>query len=154
MGVFYYFIYISKFEKVMQIKLDIKSILILFLLGFCILFFSLWFLKGTGYKKEFKQLEKEYKQLKHTRDSLNTLNIKLKSDFNNTQKDIDKRNKIISDIEKELKKTKADLDDANIQIVRNKKDLEEVKGKIDKLKKQPIKREGEELINSLKQKLN
>ena len=138
----------------MQIKLDIKTILILFLLICCTLFFSLWYLRGTGYKKEFKQLDKKYKELQHTRDSLNLINLKLKSDFNKIQKDVDDRNKIISNIEIELKKSKSDLDKANFKLSNNERELEEIKNKINKLKKVPIKREGEELIKSLKEKLN
>ena len=61
----------------MNLKLDLKSILILFLLGFCLFFFSMWYLKGTGYKKEYKQLEQKFEKLQQTRDSLDKVNLKL-----------------------------------------------------------------------------
>ena len=44
-------------------KIDLKTIVILFLLGISILFFSMWFLKGTGYRKEFERLEKEFERV-------------------------------------------------------------------------------------------
>ena len=81
----------------MKVRLDLKSIVIISLAVVCLLFFSLWFLKGTGSKKE--------------------------------------------------------LNKANSELSRNKKDLDETKKKIEDLKKSPIKREGEDLLNSLKEKL-
>lgn len=137
----------------MKVRLDLKSILILCLVVISILFFSLWFLKGTGYKKEFKLLEQEFKNLQHTRDSLVKVNLKLKGDFDKTQKSIDDRNRKILQIESQLNKSKAQLNKANGELSRNKKDLEDTKRKIENLKKDPIKREGEDLLNSLKEKL-
>lgn len=137
----------------MQVRLDLKSIVIISLAVVCVLFFSLWFLKGTGYKKEFKLLEQQYKNLQHTRDSLEKVNLKLKSDFDETQKIINQRNVKIKEIENELSKSKVQLNKANSELNRNKKDLEDTKKKIESLKKEPIKREGEDLLNSLKEKL-
>jgi chromosome segregation ATPase len=137
----------------MKIQLDFKSILILVFLGISILFFSMWFLKGTGYKKEFKKLELEFQKLQKTRDSLEAVNIKLKIDFEKIQQKIDERNLEIKKVEYELVKVKKDLNSSNNQLQKNKKDLEETRKKIEKLKKDPIKREGEDLINSLKEKL-
>jgi peptidoglycan hydrolase CwlO-like protein len=137
----------------MRLKLDLKSVLVLVLLGFCILFFSMWFLKGTEYKKEFKLLDKKYERLQHIRDSLVDANSRLKSDFDNIQTVVDQRNKKITKIESDLKKTKYELSKANSELSENKHDLEETKKKIEKLKKEPIKREGDDLLNSLKEKL-
>ena len=137
----------------MKIQLDFKSILILVFLGISILFFSMWFLKGTGYKKEFKKLELEFQKLQKTRDSLEAVNIKLKIDFEKIQQKIDERNLEIKKVEYELVKVKKDLNSSNNKLKKNKKDLEETRKKIEKLKKDPIKREGEDLINSLKEKL-
>lgn len=137
----------------MQIKLDFKSILILFLLGFCIFFFSMWYLKGTGYKKDYKILEQKFENIQKTRDSLENVNIKLKLDFNRIQKNVNDRDKEIYKIEVELKRIKIDLEKSNTELNQNKKDLEETKKKIQKLKKDPIKREEDDLIKSLKEKL-
>lgn len=137
----------------MKLQLDLKSILILFLLGICIIFFSLWFLKGSGYKKEYKKLELEFKRLQETRDSLEKVNFNLKKDFEKIQADINIRDKRIKEVEEELEKTKKDLTKANGELSKNKKDLEETRRKIEKLKKEPIKREDQDLINSLKEKL-
>jgi chromosome segregation ATPase len=137
----------------MKIQLDFKSILILFLLGFCIFFFSMWYLKSTGYKKEYKILEQKFQQIQQTRDSLVKENIKLKLDFDKIQKNIDSRNREISKIESELKKVKSDLSKSNSELNQNKKDLEETKKKINELKKNPIKRNDDNLIKSLKEKL-
>ncbi len=137
----------------MQIKIDFKSILILFLLGFCIFFFSMWYLKGTGYKKDYKKLELEFQNLQKTKDSLEKVNTNLKNNFNKIQSDINIRNKEIKKIEMELDKTKKDLSISNDEVLKNKKYIEETKKKIEKLKKSPIKREDDDLIKSLKEKL-
>jgi septal ring factor EnvC (AmiA/AmiB activator) len=137
----------------MQIKIDFKSIIILFLLGFCIFFFSMWYLKGTGYKKDYKKLELEFQNLQKTRDSLEKVNTNLKNNFNKIQSDVNIRNKEIKKIEMELDKTKKDLSISNDEVLKNKKYIEETKIKIEKLKKNPIKREDDDLIKSLKEKL-
>ncbi len=113
----------------MKIQLDFKSILILVFLGISILFFSMWFLKGTGYKKEFKKLELEFQKLQKTRDSLEAVNIKLKIDFEKIQQKIDERNLEIKKVEYELVKVKKDLNSSNNQLQKNKKDLEETRKK-------------------------
>jgi hypothetical protein len=145
------FIYIPKIKKVM--KLDIKSILIILLSIFCIFFFSIWYLKGTDNKKEYKILEDKFEKIQQARDSLIKVNLKLSSDFDKKQKDINERDEKISNIESDLVNIKIDLKEAESELVRNKKDLEETKRKIEKLKKNPIKREDDNLIKSLREKL-
>ena len=61
-------------------KLDIKSVLILVLLGFSLIFFYMWYFRGSDtYKDEIKSLKEENKSLHDRRDSisshLNSLNI-------------------------------------------------------------------------------
>jgi uncharacterized protein (DUF3084 family) len=137
----------------MQIKLDVKSIIILLLAVFSILFFSLWFLKGTGYKKEYKKLEQEFDRLQKSRDSLKTINIKLKKDFDIIEIEVKKRDSLIKIVEKELVKTKQELKEAKKEVAKWQFDFNKTKKKIEDLKKNPIKREDEDLIQSLSEKL-
>jgi len=137
----------------MQIKLDAKSIIILLLAVFSILFFSLWFLKGTGYKKEYKKLEQEFDRLQKSRDSLKTINIKLKKDFDIIEIEVKKRDSLIKIVEKELIKTKQELKEAKKEVAKWQFDFNKTKKKIEDLKKNPIKREDEDLIQSLSEKL-
>ena len=133
--------------------LDLKSMIILFFAIISILFFSLWFLKGTGYKKEFKLLEKNFIKLQKTRDSIAKVNSVLKINFNKTQELILSRDKKILLVEEELKKSKIELIKSNDELKKNELTWEENKRGIQNLKKNPIKREGQELINSLQEKL-
>ena len=133
--------------------LDLKSMIILFFAIISILFFSLWFLKGTGYKKEFKLLEKNFIKLQKTWDSIAKVNSVLKINFNKTQELILSRDKKILLVEEELKKSKIELIKSNDELKKNELTWEENKRGIQNLKKNPIKREGQELINSLQEKL-
>lgn len=135
-------------------KLDIKSIAILVLLGASILFFGMWFFKGSDTKDRIKELEKQNAQIEKTRDSLELANKALSIEFNEIQKGIDERDNRIKSIESELSKTKNDLVSANKKVSQSQKDLAETKKKIEELKKNPIKRDDDALINSLKEKLN
>lgn len=137
----------------MNIKLDIKSIVILILLGFSIIFFGMWFFKGSGTKSEIKKLQDEIKSIELVRDSLKGANTKLSIAFNDLGQIITERDKKIAQIESDLVRTKQDLTVANIKVSQNQKALAETKKKIEELRKNPINREDDALINSLKEKL-
>ena len=79
---------------------DIKSILIVILLGFCIFFFSIWYLKGSGYKKEYKKLEQQFNVIQKSRDSLQDVNKKLKNNYIEVENRIKLREIFINSIEK------------------------------------------------------
>jgi septal ring factor EnvC (AmiA/AmiB activator) len=134
-------------------KLDVKWIAILVLTGTCILFFGMWFFKGSETKEKIKQLEKENLRIEKIRDSLDLANKYLSAEFDKIQKKIDERDRKIKDIEEHLLKTKRDLDAANAIVNVYRKDLAETKKKIEELKKNPIKRDDEDLLKSLKEKL-
>lgn len=137
----------------MNFKLSIQNIIMLFLVGFCIFFFSMWFLKGTGYKKDYKKLEQEFQRIQKIRDSLQDVNIILKKDFDKREIEIKKRDSLIRVVEKELIKTKSELKEAKKDVARWQSDYQNTKKKIEQLKKDPIKREDEDLLKSLSEKL-
>jgi len=134
-------------------RLDIKSIALLVLTSACILFFGMWFFNKSEYKEKIKELDKENKRIELVRDSLKSVNASLKLDFNKKQSEIDKRDQKIKLIESEILKIKGDLKLAKSKVEENEKNLKETKDKIKKLKRDPIKREDQALINSLKEKL-
>lgn len=134
-------------------KLDVKWVVILILTGACILFFGMWFFKGSDIKERIRTLEKENQRIEKCRDSLELANKMLSVEFNKIQRSIEDRDKKIKDIEDQLLKTKRELDAANAKVSGYKKDLAETKKKIEDLKKNPIKREDEDLLRSLKEKL-
>ncbi len=137
----------------MNFKLDIKSIAILVLLGACIIFFGMWFFKGDDTKDRVKQLEKDVKKIEVVRDSLKAYNVKLKGDYDSREKDITDRDNQIKIIESQLSIAKGDLRVANGKVAQNAKDLADTRKKIEELKKNPVNRTDDALINSLKEKL-
>lgn len=66
-------------------KLDIKSIVILVLLGVSILFFGMWFFKGSDTKSRIKELENENARIEKVRDSLEVVNKGLSIEFDKTR---------------------------------------------------------------------
>lgn len=133
--------------------MDIKWVAILVLLVTNILFFGIWFFKGSDTKDKIKLLEEKNISIERQRDSLDRVNSGLRLEFNKIQKSIDERDSKIKDIEDQLSKVKKELDIANAKVNKYKKDLDETKRNIENLKRNPIKREGDDLINSLKEKL-
>lgn len=134
-------------------KLDIKSILILVLLGFTLLFGFRWFLSGDKASKErVKQLEQQFKELESQKklvdleinswicksDSLKKLDIKL-------QAELVKQEAQTKKAEIEANKSKSSLD-------KLKKDIAETQQKIENLKNNPPNRTGDALLESLKNK--
>jgi len=134
-------------------KLDIKSILILILLGLTLLFGFKWFFSGDKSSKErVKQLEQQFKELEAQKkavdleiitwraksDSLRQLDIKLQSE-------ITKQEALTKKAEVEANKSKANLD-------KLRHDLAETQHKIDEIKNHPPNRTGDALLESLKNK--
>lgn len=134
-------------------KLDIKSIIILVLLGGFIIFFGMWFFNGSDTKNKIKELENEVSSIKKKRDSLDLVNKNLAIEFNKKQKDIEERDNKIKSIESDILKVKQDLNVANSRVREGQRELAETKKKIEDLRKNPIKRDDDALINSLKEKL-
>lgn len=134
-----------------DLKFDIKSILILVLLGFSLIFFYKWYFSGVdGYKNELKRLHSENKILQHKRDSVNLIIRGLETDYKKLQVlDSTLRVKIKKD-EEEIKfakdranKSKGELDNLRLELEKTKKQIEDLKDK-------PANRTGDDLLNSLK----
>lgn len=134
-------------------KLDIKSWLIIILLGAFLIFFGLWYFGNTDYKNRNKILESENKKIEMSRDSLKRANEVLETSFTSSQKDIDNLKSRQKQIETDLEKARQYSSYLNTQLGKQQKDLDDTKKKIEDLKKNPLKRENNDLINSLKEKL-
>ena len=134
-------------------KFDIKNTIILILLIVSILFGYKWFIESdSGSKERVKQLEKEFTELENKK-KLTDLEInKWKSKFDTLQKeeDILKQENIkleaeTKKAEQEASKSKSNLDKLRLEMI-------ETKNKIEKLKNNPIKRTGDDLLQSIKNK--
>ena len=109
-------------------------------------------LSPTGWRKKIKEYEKANKELQKQRDSLNAANVELKKlatqDSLNIimyQNRVDSVAKIIKAKNVEIAKLKKDAKDAE-EI------MKKTKEKIEKLTNEPIKRTGNELLQSIIQK--
>jgi len=136
-------------------KLDIKSILILVLLGFCLLFGHKWYFStgNSEYKKQLKELRVNNKILQNQRDSINVVLKELEVDFD----DLKEGEKIF---QQKIDSMNIEIDLSKLRVLKLKDELDKLKGdlsetrkKIKELKENPSNREGNELLNSLKNNL-
>lgn len=104
-------------------------------------------------KDKYKQLEDTNKALQCSRDSLIKINKSLKRDFSSLQDSIDKRNILIFKLKSDLLQSNKRLDLANSEVDRLKKEKRDTDKRISDLLKNPIKRNDDDLINSLKNKV-
>lgn len=132
---------------------DIKNIIIGVLLFFCLLFGYIWFLGGgKSYRDKIKSLEKTRLELIQERTNLDYAVDSLKKE---NQKLIQK-DKILSDKvnkqDKEIATAKANAAKSMAELNGIKSGLKDTQEKIKEIQENPIKRSGDDLLNSLKQK--
>ena len=132
-------------------KYDIKTIIILVLLGFTIILGYKWYFSGDDVSKEkVKQLERENKKLesdkKNSDIEINKWKVKF-TDLDITDKklklEVSKSIKDAKDALIKANKSKLDLD--NLQ-----KRLNETRRKIEEFEKNPPNRTGDALLESIK----
>jgi septal ring factor EnvC (AmiA/AmiB activator) len=135
----------------MVMKIDIKSILILFLLAGCLIFGYMWYFKrDPGYKKELKELRADNERIKRERDSINVHLKSLEIDFNKLKQNEKVLQQKISDLEVEIEKSKQKANKSQAELNRLRLKLEETRRKIKELKNNPPNRTGDDLLNSIK----
>ena len=133
-------------------NLKIKDWALIILVGFLIVTFVNGMMTSSGYKKQIKDIENKNDAIEDQRKSLESRNVELSKKIKNDsliviryQERIDSLSKLISTKDGEIKTLKRSADTAR-------KELEKTKKEIDNLLNNPIKRTGDELINSLKEK--
>ena len=132
-------------------KIDLKKTLLYFI-GACLLVSLFLNIKGCD-REPFEKLEEKNRLLEKTRDSLKYANQNLKEDFNQIQLVINKRDVRIADLQTQIDASKRDVIGYKNQLDKANKDLIETNKKLDNLRKNPIKRDDDDLINSFKNKL-
>ena len=133
-------------------NLKIKDWVLIILVGFLIVTFVNGMMTSSGYKKQIKDIENKNDAIEDQRKSLESRNVELSKKIKNDsliviryQERIDSLSKLISTKDGEIKTLKRSADTAR-------KELEKTKKEIDNILNNPIKRTGDELINSLKEK--
>ena len=132
---------------------DFKTIFVFILLTLLMVVGYNWYFKADkNYKNQVESLKEENKKIQITRDSLYMNILSLEKDFNliKAKEDsliikIEKLNTQISDSKNKANKSKAELDALRIELLETNK-------KIKELKNNPPNRNGQDLINSIKNK--
>ena len=133
-------------------KIDLKKILFY---AICALLVASLLLNIKGCDREpFEKLEKKNQALEKTRDSLRYANQQLKKEFAEIQSDIDKRDARIAVLQVQADNARKETALYKGQAERAARDLAETNRKIEDLRKNPIKREDEDLIDSFRKKFN
>ena len=132
-------------------KIDLKKTLLYFI-GVCLLVSVFLNFKGCN-RESFEKLEEKNRLLEKTRDSLRYANQNLKKEFNQIQLVIDKRDVRIADLQTQIDASKRDVFGYKNLLDKANRDLIETNKKLENLRKNPIKRDDDDLINSFKNKL-
>lgn len=134
-------------------KFDIKNTIILILLIVAIFFGYRWFIESdSGSKERVKQLEKDFAEME-IKKKLTDLEInKWKSKFDTLQKEGDILKQENDKLESDTKKAEADAIKAKSNLDKLRLEMIKTKNKIEQLKKNPIRRTGDDLLQSIKNK--
>jgi hypothetical protein len=132
-------------------KIDLKKALLFFVIG-CLLASLFLNIKGCD-RVPFEKLEEKTRLLEKTRDSLRYVNQSLVNEFDKTQVVIEKRDARILDLQMQIDAAKIEVSSYKNRVDKITKDLVETNKKLVELRKNPIKRDDEDLINSFKNKL-
>lgn len=138
--------------KVFFSSLKPKDWVLIALVGIIVLMFVYGMMEGSGYRKQLRDIQKENKEIEKERKSLSLRNKELSKKIEmdsisvvQYQERIDSLNTLIVLKDSEIKNLKKRADIAR-------RELEKTKREIDNLINNPIKRTGDELLNSIKEK--
>lgn len=133
-------------------NLDLKDWALIVSVCIAIVFSINFFMSSSGYKKVIRGLEGENKNIERERDSLKTVNKRLTKEAEVYVINIEKYQNRIDSIQKLI--SKKDIEISKLKSTANgyKSAYEKTKKEIEKLEKEPIKRVGDDLLNSLKEK--
>jgi chromosome segregation ATPase len=130
---------------------DIKTILIIIFLAGSLFFGYQWYFQGNdGSKERVKELEKKFEQLEEEKKVVDLEITKWQKEFEALKiKDEQKAKELIKlsqntrDAEAKANKSKAELDKLRLHIL-------EIQKKIEEFKKHPSNRQGDALLESIK----
>lgn len=133
-------------------KLDLKSIIILVLFVLCGIFFTKMMLSGSSHRKERKALIEENKKIEKQKNKLKSDFLLLQQNFEKDSLELVKLNNQLNKINQDILKKDIELKKAKTELVNFKSSFEKTKKEIEELEKNPIKRTGNELLESIKEK--
>jgi chromosome segregation ATPase len=135
-------------------KIDTKSwiIIILFVaLGICL--YKWLNSEDKNLRDENKKLLEQVDSIQVERDSLAAARKLSEARYDSIQHIVDVEMVKIKKLDQDLSKSKIDLSNAKVDLDNERHKVDEINAQIKKLKENPIKREGADLLNSLAKKL-
>lgn len=133
-------------------ELDLKTGLIAVLFIAFSIFFAKWWIESDSHKKDNKQLKADIANIQHERDSLRDERNKIDSQIDSLNIELAKTKAVIVKLDEQLLYNQRDLQTAKDKLNVLQGGLNQTRKKIQELKKNPIKRTGSSLINSIKEK--
>lgn len=131
---------------------SIKDLALIITAALCIfLFINFMYTSGSN-RKQIKELRKENKEIQNRRDILEIEILKLKSEESKYILNIDKYNQKIDSLSNLIIVKDSEIESAKKRLRNSQKEMEKTKKEIKKLKETPIRRTGNELLNSIKEK--
>ena len=135
-------------------KLDIKSWIIIVLFITLGIFIYKWLNSEDRYlREENKRLSDQVDAIQVERDSLSVARKLSEARYDSIQHVVDVEMVKIKKLDQDLLKSKSDLFSAKNDLDKEKHKVDKINAQIKQLKENPIKREGTDLLNSLKKKL-
>lgn len=135
-------------------KLDIKSWIIIVLFITLGIFIYKWLNSEDRYlREENKRLSDQVDAIQVERDSLSVARKLSEARYDSIQHVVDVEMMKIKKLDQDLLKSKSDLFSAKSDLDKEKHKVDKINAQIKQLKETPIKREGTDLLNSLKKKL-
>jgi predicted HTH domain antitoxin len=135
-------------------KLDIKSWIIIVLFITLGIFIYKWLNSEDRYlREENKRLSDQVDAIQVERDSLSVARKLSEVRYDSIQHVVDVEMVKIKKLDQDLLKSKSDLFSAKNDLDKEKHKVDKINAQIKQLKETPIKREGTDLLNSLKKKL-
>lgn len=134
-------------------KLDVKSILVIALLGLTLIFGYKWFFnKDAGSTERLNQLEKEYKELEARKLELDKKIEVFKTKYDSLELVDNKlKNKLLKS-ESETRKAEIESRKSLVELEKSKREMNNLYKKIEQYKDSPANRIDDDLLESIKNK--
>ena len=131
--------------------MDIKSWVIVTLFAIAIVFAGLWYFKGDdGSKQKVKDLEQQISKIEKAKTAADLIISSLQATQKELESTISSKTAELAVIEKNNIVLSSQVSSVRQNLDALRKKLKETEAKITELTNNPIKRDGDELINSLK----
>lgn len=139
--------------KIMNREISLNQIMMVILLGFSIFFFLKWYLAGSDTKEQTKEFKEKIERIEKEKKVLATQRDSMYVHYKVMELSIKEREKRIADLNLKLQDLQFKLVESKYNLEKIRQEIKVIKAKIDELTKNPVKRTGNDLLNSLDEKI-